>query len=532
MDGYLSNKPDNFVDDPEKLYRLRRRKAHQAKKLDFVDSKSEDEGSLESPKSSPPQIPLENRLPPMGEQPPQEHNIGELCTPDIVDLPILNLAEIRRSFEIKTLTIRMVQHSPFIGKEDSNLHLQAFIQLCQTFNMDGVTQDQMRERLFSFSLLGKALQLFHAQPAETVQNWNALMRAFMKEYYSPGKTQSLRNNIATFAQYPTETISEAFERFNEYTRAVPHHKFPKEDLVQKFYQGLTMASRTIIDASAGGSIIELTPTEALTLFKKVADNDTWASSRRLLPVQPTRNVKGVLQVEKENILEGKIDSLMRRLEKMEIEKKEAQDLKAAKARSTCEECGEYGHVHKDCPEEAKVLDYMRKGDLPNFRYEQGSPQFNASSSIPNSVPLHIQLKDFMDEQAKINKDTVTKFKAIDSVLKNIDSKVTEVGSSNHQVLNMMKMLETQVGQLVGRLTNNEGKLPGQPKGPESAKAIQTRSRKETEDPEHSAGARKPKPSAEAEEFAKEEVTEIVTEEPEFEMLGEDTKIPQLEPCYF
>jgi hypothetical protein len=61
-----------------------------------------------------------------------------------------------------------------------------------------------------------------------------------------------------------------------------------------------MASRTIIDASAGGSIIELTPTEAFTLFKKVADNDTCASSRRLHPVQPTGNVKGVLQVEKEN----------------------------------------------------------------------------------------------------------------------------------------------------------------------------------------------------------------------------------------
>jgi hypothetical protein len=226
-----------------------------------------------------------------------------------------------------------------------------------------------------------------------------------------------------------------------------------------------MASRTIIDASAGGSIIELTPTEAFTLFKKVADNDTWASSGRLHTVQPMGNVKGVLQVEKENILEGKIDSLMRRFEKMEIEKKEAQDLKAAEARSTCEECGEYGHVHKDCPEEAKVLNYTRKGELPNFRYGQGRPQFNASSSIPNSVLLRIQLKEFMDEQAKINKDTVTKFKAIDKVLENIDSKVTEVGSSNHQVLNMMKMLETQVGQLVGRLTNDEGKLSGQPKGP-------------------------------------------------------------------
>jgi hypothetical protein len=139
-------------------------------------------------------------------------------------------------------------------------------------------------KAFPFSLLGKALQWFHSQPVETVQNWNTLMKAFMKEYYSPGKTQSLRNKIATFVQYPTETISEEFEHFNEYTRAVPHHKFPKEDLMQKFYQGLTMVSRTIIDASAGGSIIDLTPTEAFTLFKKVADNDTWASSGRLHPV--------------------------------------------------------------------------------------------------------------------------------------------------------------------------------------------------------------------------------------------------------
>jgi hypothetical protein len=223
---------------------------------------------------------------------------------------------------------------------------------------------------------------------------------------------------------------------------------------------------------------------------------------------------------------------MRRLEKMEIEKKKAQDFKAAEVRSTCEESKEYGHVHKDFLEEAKVLDYMRKGDLPNFRYGQRRPQFNASSSIPNLVPLCIQLKDFMDEQAKINKDTITKFKAIDKVLENINSKVTKVGSSNHQVLNMMKIFETQVGQLAGCLSATEGKLPGLPQGPKTVKAIQTRSRKETEYLECFAGARKPKPSTETEEFATEEVTEIVTEEPEFEMLGEDTKIPQLKPCYF
>jgi hypothetical protein len=86
-------------------------------------------------------------------------------------------------------------------------------------------------------------------------------------------------------------------------------------------------------------------------------------------------------------LEWHIGLHKRRMEKMEI-KKEAQDLKAAKARSTCEECEEYGHV-------------------------QGKPRINASSSIQDLVPLCTQVKDFMDEQAKINKDTVTKFEAME-----------------------------------------------------------------------------------------------------------------------
>jgi hypothetical protein len=91
------------------------------------------------------------------------------------------------------------------------------------------------------------------------------------------------------------------------------------------------------------------------------------------------------------------------MEKMEIEK-EAQHLKAAEARSTCEECEEYDHV-------------------------QGKPRFNASSSIQDLVPLCTQLKDSMDEQANINKDTVTKFEAMEKLLENLDGKVTEVGSS-------------------------------------------------------------------------------------------------------
>jgi hypothetical protein len=132
------------------------------------------------------------------------------------------------------------------------------------------------------------------------------------------------------------------------------------------------------------------------------------------------------------------------MEKMEIEK-EAQHLKAAKARSTCKECEEYDHV-------------------------QGKPRLNASSSIQDLVPLCTQLKDFMDEQAKINKDVVTKFEAMEKILENLDGKVTEVRSSIREVFIMMKMLETQVGQLVGHLMGNKGEFLRQLQGPEMAKA--------------------------------------------------------------
>jgi hypothetical protein len=45
---------------------------------------------------------------------------------------------------------------------------------------------------------------------ESKRDWEALMRNFMKEFYLPTKTESLRNKIDTFVQLPMEAIVEAF----------------------------------------------------------------------------------------------------------------------------------------------------------------------------------------------------------------------------------------------------------------------------------------------------------------------------------
>ncbi|CAO2186427.1 unnamed protein product [Urochloa humidicola] len=140
----------------------------------------------------------------MGEQP--ERKISELWTPNVDDIPIFTLAEVGSPFQIKTSIIEMVQDNPFSGKEDPNLHLRSFLQLCNTFKMEGVDDNQLRARLFPYSLMDKALQWFYmpssspsSSPSSTRQKWESLVQAFIVKFYSPEKTQTLRSRITSFA---------------------------------------------------------------------------------------------------------------------------------------------------------------------------------------------------------------------------------------------------------------------------------------------------------------------------------------------
>jgi hypothetical protein len=85
---------------------------------------------------------------------------------------------------------------------------------------------------------------------------------------------------------------------------------------------------------------------------------------------------------------------------------------------------------------------------------------------------------------------------MEKILKNLDGKVTEVGSSICEVF-IMKMLEMQVGQLAGQPMGDKEEFLRQPPGPKTVKATQTH-------------------SGEMEDHTK-ETMKITTEGPEFEM---------------
>ena len=85
------------------------------------------------------------------------------------------------------------------------------LEVSNTINPRGTTLDDVRLRLFPFSLLGKAKTWFYSNK-EAFTTWEACSNAFLAKYFPVGKTNALRNRIFGIQQLPDETISEVWER--------------------------------------------------------------------------------------------------------------------------------------------------------------------------------------------------------------------------------------------------------------------------------------------------------------------------------
>ena len=101
----------------------------------------------------------------------------------------------------------MVQASPFCGKasEDAHAHLQNFLEVSSIINPKGTMMDNVRLRLFSFSLLGKAKTWFYTNK-DAFDTWDACSNAFPVKYFPVDKTNALRNRIFSFEQLQDETV--------------------------------------------------------------------------------------------------------------------------------------------------------------------------------------------------------------------------------------------------------------------------------------------------------------------------------------
>ncbi|WVZ90228.1 hypothetical protein U9M48_036548 [Paspalum notatum var. saurae] len=144
----------------------------------------------------------------------------------------------------------MVRNQPFKGKEDPNHHLKTFLQICNTFNVEGVTDDRI-EQDFSHSLsIGKAHPLVGDTTEETSEQPAQSITSIHRQVFLTVEDSSFAQQISTFVRTPPRHSAEAHERFNDYVSRCPHHNFQNWDIIQKFYGGLNAKVRGQVDASS------------------------------------------------------------------------------------------------------------------------------------------------------------------------------------------------------------------------------------------------------------------------------------------
>ncbi|GJY22626.1 zinc finger, CCHC-type containing protein [Tanacetum coccineum] len=113
-----------------------------------------------------------------------------------------------------------------------------FLKLVDSLDLDGENRERTRLRLFQFFLRDQARNWIERLPVGSITTWEDLTTLFLSQFFPPGRTTKLRNDILMFQQHQGESLSEAWTHFKDLLQKVPHHGI---DLGSKSKYFMTMS---------------------------------------------------------------------------------------------------------------------------------------------------------------------------------------------------------------------------------------------------------------------------------------------------
>ncbi|GJV14621.1 MAK10-like protein [Tanacetum coccineum] len=125
-----------------------------------------------------------------------------------IELPVRN-----NVVPLRSDTIWLVKTDAFHGlqSEDPNQHLKDFLKLVDSLDLDGENRERTRMRLFPFSLRDQDSNWLERLPAGFISTWEDLTTRFLAQFFPPGRTAKLRNDILMFQQHHGESLMDSFQ---------------------------------------------------------------------------------------------------------------------------------------------------------------------------------------------------------------------------------------------------------------------------------------------------------------------------------
>ncbi|CAN6547738.1 unnamed protein product [Malus baccata var. baccata] len=175
-------------------------------------------------------------------------------------------------FELKSSLLHHILKYHGLSMEDLNKHLKEFEVVCLSMTPVNVDESILKMKAFPFSLLEKAKDWLYELAPGTVTSWESMKRAFLEKFFPTSRVILLRKRISGIQQDEGESFPTYYERFKSLVASCPKHQMKEELLLQYFYEGLLPIERQMLDASAGGALVDKTPTAAKMLIANRALN--------------------------------------------------------------------------------------------------------------------------------------------------------------------------------------------------------------------------------------------------------------------
>ncbi|KAM1349386.1 hypothetical protein ACFX10_003529 [Malus domestica] len=362
--------------------------------------------------------------------------------------------------------------------EDPNKHLKEFEVVCSSMTPRNVDGNILMMKAFPFSLLEKAKDWLYELAPGTVTSWDSMKRAFLEKFFPTSRVILLRKRISGIQQNQGESFPSYYERFKSLVASCPQHQMKEELLIQYFYEGLLPMERQMLDASAGGALVDKTPGAAKVLIANRAHNaQQYEGVGQRDPPRPQVN----------ELAEG-----------MKIH-----------GPSVCSVCSMQGHANDQCPqlienggwESANAVGFGSQNqprhdpysntynpgwrDHPNFKwrdpqqpqqqggFRQQPPGFYTKPSVPNQTQLQSAPTN---SGMSLDNDQIVKL--LTTLTQEVQNQNKERQIQDKRVDNLEKQVG-QIAEFMGHI-REQGKLPSStimnPKGGfETVNAIMLRS---------------------------------------------------------
>nr|GEV39144.1 zinc finger, CCHC-type [Tanacetum cinerariifolium] len=215
---------------------------------------------------------------------------------------------------LRSNTIRLVQNRcSFHGlrSKDPIQYLKDFIRIVDSINPNGDTRNTTRLHLFHFSLYDQAINWLDRLPTGSISTWDDLTTRFLAQFFPPGRTSKLRNDILLFQQRQEESLYDVWTRFKELLLKFPHHGLDLWLQVQIFYDHVDYTTQMPIDYPTDERLRKLRLEVAWETIEDLAryEEEVWND--------PVIQEEGSLNYENSNIkqllgvMECKVDTLMK-----------------------------------------------------------------------------------------------------------------------------------------------------------------------------------------------------------------------------